>query len=73
MQPGSVGNTNCICLSLGFMDAKRHHDRSNYYNGKHLIGAGLQIETFNPLLSWEEAWWHAGRQGAGEGAESSTS
>jgi|UPI00001F6546 hypothetical protein len=51
---------------------KRHHDHSNSYKGKHLIGAGLQFQRFSPLSSWREAWQHAGRQG-GEGAKSSTS
>ena len=48
---------------------KRHHDRSNSYKGEHLIGAGLWGQS--PLLSWQEAWQHAGRHGAGEVAESS--
>ena len=48
--PVESGNCLFVCLSLGFIDVKRHHDLSNYYNGKHLIGAGLQIERFNPLL-----------------------
>ena len=43
---------------------KRHHDRSNSYKGEHLIGAGLWGQS--PLLSWQEAWQHAGRHGAGE-------
>jgi hypothetical protein len=38
-----------------------------------LIGAGLWFQRFSPLSAWQEAWWHAGRHGAGEGAESSTS
>ena len=28
-------------LSLGFIAVKRHHDYSNSYKGKYLIGAGL--------------------------------
>ena len=43
---------------------KRHHDYSNSYKG-HLIGAGLQFQRFNPLSSWQEAWQHPGRCGAG--------
>lgn len=39
---------------------------------RHLIGAGLQFQRFSPLLSWQEAWWPAGRRGAGEKAERST-
>ena len=49
---------------------KRHHDRSNSYKGEHLIGAGLWGQS--PLLSWQEAWQHAGRHGAGEGVKSPT-
>jgi hypothetical protein len=30
---------------------KRHHDHSNSYKGKHLIGAGLQVRRFGPLSS----------------------
>ena len=30
------------------------------------------LTVFNPLSSWQEAYWHTGRHGAGEGAESST-
>jgi hypothetical protein len=52
---------------------KRHRDHSNSYKGKHLIGTGLQVQRFSSLSSWREAWWHAGRHGAGEVAESSTS
>ena len=32
----------------------------------------LTIQRFGPLLSWQEAWQHAGRHGAGEVAENST-
>lgn len=31
------------------------------------------ILKFSPLSSWQGAWWHAGKPGAGEAAESSTS
>ena len=31
---------------------KRHHDYSNSYNEKHVIGAGLQFQRFSPLSSW---------------------
>ena len=36
---------------------KRHHDQSNSYKGKHLIGIGLQVPRFSPLSSW---WEHPG-------------
>jgi hypothetical protein len=39
--------------------------------GQHLIEASLQFLRFSSLSSWQEAWQHAGRLGAGEGAESS--
>ena len=60
-------------LSLGFIAVKRPHDHGNSYKGKHFIGAGLQFQRSRSLLSWWEAWLHAGRHGAGEVAESSTS
>jgi hypothetical protein len=40
---------------------------------KHLTVACLQFQSFSPLSSWQEGWWHTGNRGAGEGAESSTS
>ena len=42
------------CLSLGFIAAKRHHDQDNSYKGKHLIGAGLQVQRCSPLSSWQK-------------------
>jgi len=30
---------------------KRHHDHSNSYKGKHLIGAGLKFQRCSPLLT----------------------
>ena len=33
----------------------------------------LTVQTFSPLSSWQQTWWHTGRHGAGEGAESSAS
>ena len=50
-----------------------HHDHGNSYKGKHLTGTDLQAQRFSPLLSWQEAWCHAGRHSAGEVAESSSS
>lgn len=35
--------------------------------------AGLQLQRFCPLSSWQGAWRHASRCGAGEGAENSIS
>jgi hypothetical protein len=58
-------------LVLGFNDVKRHHDQGNSYEGKHLIGAGLQFQRFGPVSSWWEAWKQVGRHDAGEGAENS--
>ena len=39
----------------------------------HLIRAGLQFQRFSSLSSWWEAWQHAGRHDAEEGAEGLTS
>jgi hypothetical protein len=53
---------------------KRHSEFiSNSYKEKYLVGIHLYIvQRFGPL-SWREAWWHTGRHGAGEIAESFTS
>jgi hypothetical protein len=48
-----------------------HHVLVNSYKGQFLIGADLQVQRFSPLSSWQEAWQHPGRHGAG-GAQSST-
>ena len=33
---------------------KRHHDQGDSYKGQHLVGAGLQVQSFSPLSSrWE--------------------
>ena len=61
------------CLSQGFITVKKHHDHSNSYKGKHLMGAGLQFQTFRTLSSQQEAWWHVDRRGAAGGAKSCTS
>jgi hypothetical protein len=45
---------------------KRHHDQ------EHIVGAGTQVQKFNPLSPWQKAWQCPGRHGAG-GAEGSTS
>lgn len=45
---------------------KGHHDKSDSYKGKHLVGAGLQFYRFSPLLSWWEAQQRAGGHGSGE-------
>jgi hypothetical protein len=46
-------------LSKGFIAVKRHHDHGNSSEGKHLIGAGLQVQRFSPLSSW---WEHGSVQ-----------
>ena len=51
---------------------KRYYGQGNSYKRKHLIETTLQVQRFNPLSSWWEAWQHPGRPGAG-GAESSAS
>ena len=48
---------------------KRHHGQGSSYKEKHLIGAGLQFQRFSPFSSWQIAWQHPGRHGAGERAE----
>jgi hypothetical protein len=39
---------------------------------KENISLGLHWDKFSPLSSWQEAWWHADRHDAREGAKSST-
>jgi hypothetical protein len=33
----------------------RHYDQGKSYKGQHLIGAGLQVQRFSPLLSRQES------------------
>jgi hypothetical protein len=35
---------------------KRQQDLGNSYKGKLLIGAGLQVQRFSPLQSWQDIW-----------------
>ena len=51
---------------------KGYHDQVISYRGQHLIGAGLQVQTFSPVSLLWGAWQCVGRQGA-RGAEGSTS
>jgi hypothetical protein len=55
------------------MAMKRYHDPGNSYIGATFHWDGLQYQKFSPLSSWQEAWQHPGRHGAGEGSESSSS
>ena len=43
------------------------------HTGQYLIGAGFQFQNSSLVSLWWEAWQQAGRRGAREGAESSTS
>jgi hypothetical protein len=45
---------------------KRHHNLGDSDRGKHLVGAGLQLQRFSPL------WQHPGRHSPG-GTKSSMS
>jgi hypothetical protein len=39
----------------------RHYDQGNSYKRQHLIGTGLQVQRFSPLLSrWEHGSIQAG-------------
>jgi hypothetical protein len=40
---------------------KRHHDNSNSYKGKHLVGAALHLQIFNPLSAWYKVSAHMDR------------
>ena len=52
----------CVFLSWSSIVVKRHHDHSNSYKGKHLVGAGLQLR---PLVHYHHGWKRT--HGAGEG------
>jgi hypothetical protein len=52
----------CLGVSIAL---KRHCDNSNAYKGKHLIGAGLQVQRYSPFRK------HICIHETGEGAESS--
>lgn len=54
----------CLVLVRVSISMKRFHDHNNFYN----LG-GLQFQRLSPLSSRQETWWHAGRHGAGEGAD----
>ena len=46
-------------VSLGSIAVKRHHDHSNSYKGKHLIGPGLQVQS---LVHCHHGGKHGGMQ-----------
>lgn len=48
---------------------KRPHDHSNYYKGKHFIGAGLQFQRSSPLNHGGKHGVCVDRHGAGDGAD----
>jgi hypothetical protein len=52
---------------------KRNNVHDHSYKEKYLIGAGFQLQKFSLLSSWQEAWQHVSKRGAGEVAERSTS
>ena len=60
------------CLGQHSIVEKTCFEHSTSYKGKQLIGAGLQIQKFSPLLSWWEIVWLVVRHGA-TGAQGSTS
>lgn len=43
--------------------------KETFIKRKHLTGALPTVQRFSPLSSWQGAWQHAGRRGAGEIAE----
>lgn len=57
---------------LVFHCSEETHDHGSSHKGKCLAGAGVQFQRFNLFPLWRQAWGHAGRRGAGEGAEGST-
>jgi hypothetical protein len=72
-QPNSQhGIKHCVLVRVSIA-VKKHHNHNNSYRGDYFIWAALHFQRFSPLSSWPEAWWHAGRHGAREEAETSTS
>ena len=53
----------CLRVSIALMNP---HDLTKETLMKENIELGLTVQWFSPLLSWQEAWWRAGRHGAGE-------
>ena len=51
----------------------RHHNHGNSYKGNYLVGVAYL--KFRGLVHYHHGgtWWHAGRHGAGDVAESPTS
>lgn len=46
----------CLGVSIAM---RRHHDRGNSCQGRHLTGAGLRFQKLSPLSSW---WKHGSVQ-----------
>jgi hypothetical protein len=65
--------TKALVLVMISVTVKTHHDHSSLYKWKHLVGAGLQVQRFSLLSSWQGTWQCPGRKGVGGGAKSSTS
>ena len=65
-----VAQTGLVLVRVSIA-VKRHHDHSNSYKGKHLIG-WLTFQNSNLLSSWWDMQC-AGKHDAGEGAENSIS
>lgn len=57
------------CHSWCSISVKRHHDHENSYLGR----VFLQFDRVVSSSSWQRAWQHPGRHGAGEVATSSIS
>jgi hypothetical protein len=60
----------CVLVKVSIAVKRRHDHITFSYIEKHFLGTGSQ--RFSPLSSWQEVWWHTGRHGAREVAESST-
>jgi hypothetical protein len=80
----SLPTTNIVCLSYQYHDSLETNCSLNtlipektlwplqLLLKKDINWAVLMFQRYSPLLSWQEAWWHALRHGAGEVAESFT-
>ena len=59
-----------VCVSIAM---KRHHDHSNSYEEKHVIGLAYRSQIQSIIVMTGNTWWCVGGHYAREGTESSTS
>ena len=70
---GAVFGLQGIVLVKVSIAVNRHHDQGNSYKEQNLLGAGLQVQRFNPLPSRRKEARQQSSRYSTEGTESSTS